>query len=729
MKFFVSLLAVICIAFLVSCSGPKTSQTAQNSPQNASLTSVIVNPSSTSVNAGAKQSFSATGHYSDGTMKDLTASAQWKSSNAAVASIDATGVAKGIAAGVATITATASSMQGIANLTVSNASNGANLTSVVVNPSSTSVNAGAKQPFSATGHYSDGTTKDLTASAQWKSSDAAVASIDATGLATGIAAGVATITATASSVQGSANLTVNAIAKLTAIAITPQLPSIPISTTQQFTASGTYSDGSTRDLSSLVTWSSSSTVTATVDVNGLVTSIAAGSTTITATLGSVMQTFTLTVSTPTISDIFVSPDGLTEPIGVSQQYTATADYSDGSSSDLSSGVTWASSAPAVATVDSSGVVTTVGPGTTTISATVGSFSDSSTLTVIAANLQSITVAPSTAKLAAGTLLQFTATGTFDDGSTQPLTSLTWSSSAQNLLTIDANGAATGIIAGSATVTATSGTISGAASVTVTNAKISSIAVTPADSVMPIGAMKQFSAVATLSDSTTQDVSLSALWSSSAAAVATIGNQGLASSVANGTVTISATVGAVSGSTSLTVTTATLTSITVNPSAAHISAHTYIRFTATGHYSDGSVVNNLQGVSWKSTKPQLASIRGTGIARGKRVGTATIKASLAGITGTATLVVGNGTLVSTAITPIDPTVSTGGTEQFVVTGTFSDATTQDLTLNSHWSSTSGNVATIANNPGVAGLATAQASGVTTIGANTGGFQSSTSLTVN
>jgi len=728
-KFFVSLLAVICIAFLVSCSGPKTSQTAQNSPQNASLTSVIVNPSSTSVNAGAKQSFSATGHYSDGTMKDLTASAQWKSSNAAVASIDATGVAKGIAAGVATITATASSMQGIANLTVSNASNGANLTSVVVNPSSTSVNAGAKQPFSATGHYSDGTTKDLTASAQWKSSDAAVASIDATGLATGIAAGVATITATASSVQGSANLTVNAIAKLTAIAITPQLPSIPISTTQQFTASGTYSDGSTRDLSSLVTWSSSSTVTATVDVNGLVTSIAAGSTTITATLGSVMQTFTLTVSTPTISDIFVSPDGLTEPIGVSQQYTATADYSDGSSSDLSSGVTWASSAPAVATVDSSGVVTTVGPGTTTISATVGSFSDSSTLTVIAANLQSITVAPSTAKLAAGTLLQFTATGTFDDGSTQPLTSLTWSSSAENLLTIDANGAATGIIAGSATVTATSGTISGAASVTVTNAKISSIAVTPADSVMPIGAMKQFSAVATLSDSTTQDVSLSALWSSSAAAVATIGNQGLASSVANGTVTISATVGAVSGSTSLTVTTATLTSITVNPSAAHISAHTYIRFTATGHYSDGSVVNNLQGVSWKSTKPQLASIRGTGIARGKRVGTATIKASLAGITGTATLVVGNGTLVSTAITPIDPTVSTGGTEQFVVTGTFSDATTQDLTLNSHWSSTSGNVATIANNPGVAGLATAQASGVTTIGANTGGFQSSTSLTVN
>jgi len=247
--------------------------------------------------------------------------------------------------------------------------------------------------------------------------------------------------------------------------------------------------------------------------------------------------------------------------------------------------------------------------------------------------------------------------------------------------------------------------------------------------MPIGAMKQFTAVATLSDSSTQDVSLTVLWSSSLAAAATISNQGLANSVANGTTTISATVGAVSGSTSLTVSTATLTSITVNPSTAHISAHTYIRFTATGHYSDGSVVNNLPGVSWKSSKPQLASIRGVGIARGKRVGTVTIKATLAGITGTATLVVGNGTLVSTAITPINPTITRGGTQQFAVTGTFSDATTQDLTLNSHWSSTSGSVATIANNPGVAGLATAQASGVTTIGANIGGIQSSTSLTVN
>jgi uncharacterized protein YjdB len=611
-----------------------------------------------------------------------------------------------------------------------NPQNGVSLVSVVVTPPSISVSASATQKFTATGNYSDGSTKDLSATATWKSSNAAVATIDATGMATGLTAGTSTITATATSMQGNATLTVNnASANLNTITITPQLTSVPISTTVQFSATGTYGDGSTRDLSSLVTWTSSSPTVATVDVNGLFTALAAGTTTITATLNGVTQTFTVTITTPTITDIFVSPDGLTEPIGVSQQYTATADYSDGTSADLSSGITWTSSATAIATVDGNGVVTTVGPGDVTISATYGAFSDSSTLTVVPAHLQSITVTPATPKLAVSTQLQFTATGNFDDGSTQPLTSLTWSSSNPTLMSVDVNGVATGVSAGSAIITATSGSISGTTSVTVTSATVTSIAVTPAASSMPIGALKQFTATATLSDSTTQDVSLFALWSSSKAATATITNTGLATSVANGTTTITATLGAISGSTTLSVTTATLTSITVNPASPHISVHTYIRFTATGHYSDGSTVNNLLGVSWRSSKPQFASIRGSGIARGKKAGSATIKASLAGLSGTTTLTIGTGTLVSAAITPANSTIATGGTQQFTVTGTFSDATTQDLTLNSHWSSTSAATATIANNPGVAGLATSHASGVTTIGANTRGIQSSTSLTVN
>jgi hypothetical protein len=90
------------------------------------------------------------------------------------------------------------------------------------------------------------------------------------------------------------------------------------------------------------------------------------------------------------------------------------------------------------------------------------------------------------------------------------------------------------------------------------------------------------------------------------------------------------------------------------------------------------------------------------------------------------VVGNGTLVSIAISPINPSIAVGGTQQFAAIGTFSDATTQDVTLNTHWSSSSSSVATIANGPNLAGLASTTGIGVTTIGANSGGIQTSTSL---
>jgi hypothetical protein len=99
-----------------------------------------------------------------------------------------------------------------------------------------------------------------------------------------------------------------------------------------------------------------------------------------------------------------------------------------------------------------------------------------------------------------------------------------------------------------------------------------------------------------------------------------------------------------------------------------------------------------------------------------------------VTGTTTLTIGTGTLVSLVVTPANPTVAAGGLQQFIATGTFSDASTQDITLNAHWSSSHASVATIANAPSVGGQATCIAAGTSTIGANSGGISGSTTLTV-
>ena len=603
------------------------------------------------------------------------------------------------------------------------------LSSLQMTPGNASVAPGATLQFTATGKYSDGSSKDLTASAQWKSSDSSVASIAAAGKVTAVGAGTVTVTATSGQMQATAIVQVTSAAtNLASIAVSPAGSSLPVNTSLQFTATGTYKDGSSRDLTALVNWASFATATATINAGGLATGVAAGSTTITASLGTIIGSTSLTITAPTISSIVVTPDGLTLGIGIGEQYTATAIYSDGSTQDLVSGVTWTSSAPGVASINSSGLATTVGAGSATITAKVGSLTDTTQLTVVAANLVSISVTPTPSSIAVGTAQQFSAVGSFNDGSTQLLTSVTWSSSSSSVATINSSGLATAVGTGTATITATSGSVTGTAALTVTGASVTAITVTPANSNMPVGTTKQFTATASFSDGSSQDVTASVLWGSSNPAAAAINNQGLVSSVAAGSTTINAVLDSVTGSTNLTVTTVKLVGIAILPSNPRIEARTFVKFTAVGTFSDGSTGGNLAGVSWKSSTPKVASMRSSGTAFGKRTGSVTITASASGLKGTTTLTVSNGTLVSLAITPANSIASNGSKQQFTATGTFSDSTTQDITLNVHWSSSSASVATIANAPSTAGLATAAGVGSTTIGANSGGITNSTSLTV-
>ena len=171
-------------------------------------------------------------------------------------------------------------------------------------------------------------------------------------------------------------------ASLVSIAVTPANPSIAKGATQQFTATGTYSDNSTQNLTSSVTWNSSSTSVATITSAGLATGAATGTTTISATSGSISGSTNLTVTPAVLESIAVTPANASINNGATQQFTATGTYSDGSMQNLTSSVTWNSSSTSVATITSGGLVTGVGTGSTTISATSGSISGSTNLSVV-----------------------------------------------------------------------------------------------------------------------------------------------------------------------------------------------------------------------------------------------------------------------------------------------------------------------------------------------------------
>jgi 6-phosphogluconolactonase (cycloisomerase 2 family) len=340
------------------------------------------------------------------------------------------------------------------------------LTSLEVTPAGPSVALGGTLQFHATGHYSDGSAADVTSLATWSTNvvgicpDLCVAVIGPGGVAMTYATGSIGIIARLGTRSASTTLTVTA-ATLQSISVTPVDPSVVLGATQQFAATGHYSDGSAADLSSQVTWASGTLATATVAPGGLATSLAAGTSSITATLGAFSDSTALTVTMPVLRTITVTPALPSLPRTFRMQLAATGGYDDGTSVDLTAQVTWASVTTGVATVSAAGVAAGVAVGTSLITATKGTIGGSTSLTVTGATLQSIAVTPLHVACVAGTTRPFHATGTFSDGTSTVLASgPTWSSSATGVATVSASGLATCVATGAATITATSGAASG-----------------------------------------------------------------------------------------------------------------------------------------------------------------------------------------------------------------------------------------------------------------------------
>ena len=303
---------VLILALMIGCGGGGGSEPSANT-----LVSLALQPVNPSLAGGGVQQFTATGTYSDGSTQDLTVSASWTSSNIAVTTIsNATGTngrATAVAAGTATITATVGVVSASTTLTVTTAT----LLSLSISPANPSIALGTAQQFTATGTYSDGGTQDLTATANWTSSNTAVATISnaaaSRGRATSIATGTTTITASLSGVSGSTALTVTPPV-LVSLAIRPANRTIALGTSQQCTATGTYTDNSTLDLTTAATWTSSDISVATISnaagTKGRATSVNDGTTTVTAAVGGVSASTTLRVTSgPPINVMPITVNG------------------------------------------------------------------------------------------------------------------------------------------------------------------------------------------------------------------------------------------------------------------------------------------------------------------------------------------------------------------------------------------------------------------------------------
>ena len=520
---------------------------------------------------------------------------------------------------------------------------------------------------------------------------------------------------------------------LTSIAVTPATPTIPVGTLQQFTATGTYSDQSTKDLTAQVTWSSSNTAVASTASGGLLTAMIVNSSpvTVTATLSSVSGTTAVTVATASLTSIeIVGAPTVTIANGTSYQFTAYGFYNDGSRHNVTTQATWSSSNTAAATVGTTGRAASSGVGSTTVTATVGSIAGTVTLDVTSATIVSMVVAPSTTTIAPQTVQAFTAIGTFSDSTTQNIThDVTWTSNNTGVATISNSsgnvGVATGVATGSSTISASFQSVTGTQTLTVSPVTLSSIAVTSPSAGMAAGSLLALQAVGTFTDGSTQHLETVCTWSSSDTTIATV-SANIVSGVATGAVTIGCSLGAVSGTANLTV--EGLTAITISPASATLAQGTSTALTAKATLTDGTtqdVTNSAIWTSSNSTVVTLSAASGSfGAAIGSAPGNSTVTAVLAGQLGLSPVTVTSATLTSLAITPVNPQIALGARQSFSAKGTFSDGSTQDLGSQVVW--TSSDLTTAIINSTGAALTTGP--GSTTISASLAGVSDTTVLTV-
>ncbi len=437
-----------------------------------------------------------------------------------------------------------------------------------------------------------------------------------------------------------------AVGALQSIAVTPDNSDLRVGATQIFVATGSYTDGTTQNLSNQVVWVSSAPGVASVGVStGVANGLAEGAAIISATFGGRSGSTQLNVTNKTLQSIAVTPANSSLGVGATQGFVAIGKYSDTSTQNISSGVTWASSVPAIASISTAGLVSAVTTGASTISAARGGVTGSTPLTITAKTLQSIAVTPAAFNIAAGTTQQLVATGTYSDGSTQVITNnVAWTSGNTAVATVGAaNGLVTGALAGTGVaITATSGVVTGASRGNVTAAGVTLTRLTVAASSQFIGPnFLPFPQVcAEFSNGLGSCPYSNVTWTSSNTAVAIVSDTQGVKALTAGVSTLTVRSGSISASNMLTVNAPVLTAIAVLPAAPTIAAGAQLQLTAMGSYSDGSTQNitALAGLLWASSAPGSVSVNAAGVASGAAAGSAVLTASVAGRMGSTTATV-------------------------------------------------------------------------------------------
>ena len=650
-------------AHTVQASSGGVAGTASVTVTTGALAAITLTPDPATLSINGTQQFTAVGVDAGGNVVGITPI--W-SVVAGGGAINASGLfTAGTLPGtfVGTVTATSGAVTADASVTVTTGV----LASIQVTPNPVTLPINGTQSFTAVGKDAAGNVVAVTPA--W-SVVAGGGTISSAGLFTaGTVPGTYanTVRATSGSVTGNATVTVTT-GVLTTITVAPSAVSLPINGTQAFTAVGTDASGNVVAITPA--WS---VVAAggTIGGTGVFTAGTVPGTytnTVMASSGAVSGTATVTVTTGTLATITVTPNPATLSINGTRQFTAVGTDASGNVVSL---------APVWSVVAGGGVINGTGlftagtlPGTftNTVTATSGGVSGTATVTVTAGPLATVTVSPNPATLAIGGTQAFAAVGRDVGGNVVPIAA-SWSLVAGGGAISGAGLFTAGVVTGTFTntVRASSGGVVGFATITVTTGALATITIAPASTTLSIGGTQQYTAEGR--DAGGNVVAIAPAWSVTAGGGVINGSALFTAGTTPGVYanTVSATVGAIVGHATVTVTTGAVATITVTPNPVTLAIGGLQTFAAVARDVGGNVV---------AVSPTWSVVAGGGVVNGSGVFTAglvpgtftnTVQASSGGVTGAATVTVTAGALASITLTPSGTTLPINGTQAFVAVG--------------------------------------------------------------
>ena len=370
-----------------SCSAPSQPD-GGGSTNTDKVAEISIAPPTIALQAGKTLQITATPRDSAGNALNGLATT-WSSSDTNIAKISTTGMLTARSEGSASVHVEIGGKSADAPVGISKAP----VASVSVSPSAPSVAVANTLQFTASTRDASGNVLSGR-TISWSSSNTAVATISAAGVAGGVTVGTATITATSEGVSGQTILTVTTTAPPPpppVATLTVSLGSSTVMTGQGTQATAVLKDAGGNVLTGrVITWSSSNTAVATVNASGAVTSLAAGTAKITATSEGKSGFASLTVSAPVVPVATVTVSLGASSLTTGQTTPATAVTKDASGNVLTGRViAWSSSNTTVSTVSSTGLVSALAAGTAQITATSEGKSGSANLTVAASTAAAI----------------------------------------------------------------------------------------------------------------------------------------------------------------------------------------------------------------------------------------------------------------------------------------------------------------------------------------------------